>query len=159
LVNGKPQTDGGVSDSIPIIEAYNRGARHLTVILSQSLGYRKHPNKLAPLVRILLKSYPKLAAAMTNRHVAYNKAIDFIANPPSDCTVEVIAPNKNFAVGRTTKDRIKLDRGYEMGILAGQQYVSEQQALNTGAIITPSHTTVKTTPNDLQKRPQSTHSL
>ena len=158
-VNTMPQTDGGVADSIPVIEAYNRGARHLTVILSQSLGYRKHPNKLAPLVKILLKSYPKLAAAMTNRHIAYNKAIDFIAQPPSDCTVDVIAPNKHFAVGRTTKKQDTLNHGYQMGILAGQQFVSEQQALDTDAIISDLQTVVKTTCNDLQKRPQSTHSL
>jgi predicted patatin/cPLA2 family phospholipase len=159
LVNTMPQTDGGVADSIPVIEAYKRGARHLTVILSQPHGYRKHPSKLAPLMRLMLKDYPKLATAMTKRHIAYNEAIDFIDNPPSNCTIDVIAPNEHFKVGRTTKDLDTLNHGYQMGILAGQQFVSEQQALDTNAIINASHTSVMTNCNDLQKRPQSTHPL
>jgi len=53
----------------------------------------------------------------------YNRAIDFIDNPPSDCRVRVIAPPSDFAVGRMTKDQSKLQAGYQMGLTAAARSV------------------------------------
>ncbi|MGL5226363.1 MAG: patatin-like phospholipase family protein, partial [Aeromonas sp.] len=58
LIHGIPMTDGGVADSIPVIEAYRRGARHMTVILSEPLGYRLKPMPFSWMVRSLLKTQP-----------------------------------------------------------------------------------------------------
>ncbi|WP_299013030.1 DUF6363 domain-containing protein [uncultured Photobacterium sp.] len=43
---------------------------------------------------------------MIKRADNYNSAIDFIENPPADCTLEVIAPQNSFAVGRIN-DRLE----------------------------------------------------
>lgn len=134
---GAPQTDGGVADSLPVIEAYNRGARHITVVLSQQRGYRKQPIKFAPVISSLLRRYPSLTNAMRQRHTQYNAAIDFIENPPKDCTVEVLAPSEGFEVSRLTKDPVRLNFGYEMGLLQGQALVSH--------LLGPDH-------NEIQKR-------
>ncbi|MCV5434747.1 patatin family protein, partial [Escherichia coli] len=75
-------TDGGVADSIPVIEAYRRGARHLTVILSEPLRYRLKPMPFPWMIRTLLKTRPALAQALEQRDRSYNEALDFIANPP-----------------------------------------------------------------------------
>ena len=72
----------------------------------------------------MLKDKPALAKAMKNRSVVYNKTMDFIDNPPEDCIIHVIAPSSDFDVERTTKDRAKLDAGYEMGLEAGAEFVS-----------------------------------
>ncbi|GAL33635.1 hypothetical protein JCM19240_2331 [Vibrio maritimus] len=45
-VEGRKMIDGGVADSIPVVEAYKKGARVITVILSQKQGYMKRPPKL-----------------------------------------------------------------------------------------------------------------
>jgi predicted patatin/cPLA2 family phospholipase len=158
LLNATPQTDGGVADSIPVIEAYNRGARHLTVVLSQERGYRKQPTKWAPLIGLSLQNHPQLVHAMKRRHLAYNKSIDFINHPPEDCTIDIIAPNEHFSVGRTTTDQTKLNLGYQMGILAGQQYVSEQQAQDVSAIVGRYTTLNEADTHGIQKRPQSHYS-
>lgn len=120
-VEGRPMADGGLSDSIPVIEAYRRGARQLTVILSEPWGYRKKPVRFCWMVRTLLKTRPALANAMLMRADQYNRALDFIANPPADCTIEVIAPPGDFAVSRFTKDPAKLDAGYLQGYWQGCQ--------------------------------------
>lgn len=41
-VGGAAMTDGGLADSIPVIKAYEMGARDITVILSQPRGFRKN---------------------------------------------------------------------------------------------------------------------
>jgi predicted patatin/cPLA2 family phospholipase len=120
-VEGRPMADGGISDSIPVIEAYRRGARHITVILSEPWGYRKKPPRFCWMVKTLLKTQPALANAMLMRAHHYNSALDFIANPPADCCIEVIAPPCDFAVSRFTKNPSKLESGYLQGYWQGRQ--------------------------------------
>ncbi len=118
--NGVPMSDGGVADSIPVIEAYKMGARDITVILSRPRGYRKKEKNNSPLMNYMLRSYPALRSCMSNRASLYNKSIDFIENPPADCKIRVIAPSEGFDVGRTTKDKTRLMAGYEMGLEMGK---------------------------------------
>lgn len=117
-IEDEPMTDGGVADSIPVIKAYEMGAREITVVLSRPLGYSKSPVRNKWLLRKLLSDTPVLAEAMIKRAESYNRAIEFIKNPPSDCTIRVIAPPDSFAVGRITTDPVKLNAGYQLGIEA-----------------------------------------
>lgn len=123
LLDGKAHTDGGVADSIPVIEAYRRGARQITVLLSQPWGYRKRPARYPQLLRYLLRQQPVLAEAMLSRHRQYNAALDFIRNPPADCEVRLLAPPPDFKVGRLTRNRQALERGYQQGIAAADCYL------------------------------------
>ena len=120
VLEGEPMTDGGVADSIPVIKAYEMGARDITVILSRPNGYRKTPPRTPWLLRRLLSQAPQLAEAMINRAEQYNRAIDFIENPPAGCRIRAVAPSNGFAVGRTTTDPVKLREGYEMGLAAAR---------------------------------------
>jgi len=120
-VGGRPMADGGISDSIPVIEAYRRGARRMTVVLSEPRGYRKKPARFCWMVKALLKTQPALAQAMLARDVAYNRALDFIETPPADCEIEVIAPPAGFPVSRFTRDQLKLESGYLQGYWQGRQ--------------------------------------
>ncbi|MGY3902210.1 patatin-like phospholipase family protein [Aeromonas lusitana] len=120
-VDGRPMADGGISDSIPVIEAYRRGVRRMTVVLSEPYGYRKKPPKFCWVVKALLKTQPALAQAMLERDRSYNRALDFIAHPPADCEIEVIAPPTDFPVSRFTQDLSKLESGYLQGYWLGRQ--------------------------------------
>ncbi|WEM44127.1 patatin family protein (plasmid) [Photobacterium sp. DA100] len=119
-MDGYEMTDGGVADSIPVIKAYEMGARDITVVLSRPQGYRKKSPSSAWLVRKLLGEKKHLVQAMLERAERYNRAIDFISNPPDDCNIKVINPPDNFEVGRVTTDSRKLQRGYEQGIAAAK---------------------------------------
>ena len=120
VINNLQLTDGGVADSIPIRKAYEMGNKEITVILSQPLGYKKKPSKAPWFVKRLYKNTPALRRAEN-----YNQSIDFITNPPSDCKINIIAPPPNFAVGRTTKSFEKLSAGYEMGLNAGSNFLTQ----------------------------------
>ena len=118
-VSGVAMSDGGIADSIPVIEAYNRGAREITVILSKPLGFHKSETKLPWLIKSMFHDHPKFAEAVLSRAERYNAALDFIANPPADCKLTVIAPKESFQVGRLTRNLEKLEQGYQMGREAG----------------------------------------
>lgn len=120
-IDGHPMADGGISDSIPIIEAYRRGARRMTVILSEPWGYRKKSPRFCWVLKALLKTQPALVHALLKREHNYNSALDFIANPPADCEIDVIAPPINFMVTRFTQDFSKLESGYLQGYWKGRQ--------------------------------------
>lgn len=117
-------TDGGVADSIPVLKAYEMGARKITVVLSRPLGYRKSPVRHGWLIQKLFRDTPKLAQAMLCRTEGYNRAIEFIHNPPADCELTVIAPPPTFSVGRTTTDQAKLQAGYQLGMAAAASVVA-----------------------------------
>ena len=124
-LKGEQQADGGLSDSIPVIEAYKQGAREITVILSRPKGYRMLEKRSPSTIRFLLNKYPALAEASIQRHKHYNAALDFIYNPPEDCKINILVPDGSFEVGRMTTDSNKLNAGYEMGIAVGAQFTND----------------------------------
>ncbi len=115
---GDQFTDGGVADAIPVKRAYAMGAREITVILSHPLGYRKKPSRSPRLVRQIMRKTPALAEAIIARADIYNDALKFIEKPPADCRLQIIAPPDGFAVSRMTTDQGKLEKGYNMGLVA-----------------------------------------
>ncbi|MEZ9681494.1 MULTISPECIES: patatin-like phospholipase family protein [Vibrio] len=122
--SGGCYTDGGVADSIPVREAYRRGARDITVILSHPLSYRMKPQKHQWILKKLLKKFPHIAESMAVRAENYNQSLAFIRNPPKDATIKVIVPPETFEVKRLTMDRSILDAGYEMGVKAGEEHLA-----------------------------------
>lgn len=123
-------TDGGVANSIPVKEAYRRGARDITVILSHPLSYQKQPSKYPWIMKKLLARHPELANAMNVRAENYNQSLNFIRNPPKDTIIRVIAPSEDFAVKRLSMKRSLLQQGYEMGLSAGQGHMANLQGFH-----------------------------
>ena len=117
-------TYGGVVDSIPVKEAYRRGARNITVILSHPLSYEMKPARSPWLMTKLLALYPQIAQAMLVRAENYNQSLEFIRNPPEGTTIRVIAPPEDFAVKRLSMKYPTLIAGYEMGVSAGVGHLS-----------------------------------
>ncbi|MED5388926.1 MAG: patatin family protein [Pseudomonadota bacterium] len=125
-VNGHPMTDGGLADSIPVRWAYAQGARDITVVLSRHQGYRKKPSALTPLIKPWVKDMPALYDAMLRRSQTYNDALEFIDNPPADCRLTVIAPERDFPVNRLTTNGQKLESGYWQGHQAAAALLGRQ---------------------------------
>ncbi len=124
-LDGKGKTDGGVADSIPVIKAYEMGARDITVVLSKAVGFRKKPSSMPWLIDRLFAQYPALQSQLKSRYQRYNQALEFIQNPPADCRIRIIAPPSEFSVGRTTRDDRKLRAGYSMGRKAGSDFIHQ----------------------------------
>ncbi len=118
--------DGGISDPVPVIKAYNLGADDITVIRSRHSGYVKKDHIPAAVYNLLFKKYPAVAAAMERRTAVYNRAVDFIKNPPEGVKVREISPSTGFQVSRTTRNLEKLQNAYYQGFVAGRDFIKNQ---------------------------------
>jgi predicted patatin/cPLA2 family phospholipase len=114
-VEGRPMTDGGVADSIPVGEAIRRGARRIMVIRSRHRGYMKRPGLSEHVMRWHVRRYPLLQQAMTKRVERYNDSVALIRKPPAGISIIEICPPESFRVSRLSRDRMILQEGYEQG--------------------------------------------
>ena len=122
-IGGKLYLDGGLYDSVPILRSILDGNRKNVVVLTKEVGYRREPSKHLELIRIRYAKYPKIYELMKNRHVAYNRMLDYLAAQEENGQAFVIRPQKKSGVGRVEKDKEKLRLLYEEGYReAGENY-------------------------------------
>ncbi|MBN2256142.1 MAG: patatin family protein [Deltaproteobacteria bacterium] len=122
-VNGEKMTDGGIADSIPVIEAYRRGARTIMVLRSRPSDYVKKNSPATALYAALLRKYPNLSRAMRARAGAYMKSVAFINHPPPGVTVVDVCPPDGFETARLTKNLSVLERDYRIGRQEGTRAI------------------------------------
>ena len=127
-VGGRYLLDGGVSDSIPLEWAENNGYMRNVVILTQPLGYRKQHSRLMPLMRIGLRKYPQMVAAMDRRYVMYNRELDYVAEAERQGRCLVIRPQEKLPIGHICHDPRQMESVYQIGRQAGLKYIDRIQA-------------------------------
>ena len=115
--------DGGLADPIPAIEAHRMGARRIMVLRSRPRAYRMKPRGPNLLLRRALRSHPELLACISKRPERYNRALEFMRNPPTGCEVLEVNPPKEFESSRLTRDRAALERDYRRGLGTGAEIV------------------------------------
>lgn len=115
-VGGKRMLDGGVSDSVPLRYFESIGYRKNIVVLTQPRGYRKESNSMLPIIKTVLREYPKLVSAMERRHTVYNETVDYVFSQEKKGNVLVLCPDDVLPVKRLCKDAEKLEAVYELGV-------------------------------------------
>ena len=114
-INDKEYLDGGISDSIPIKKSIADGNKKNVVILTRDSTYRKGKNSLMPIIKLNYKKYPNFVKSMADRYIVYNEILDFIKELEDNGDVFVIRPKKPVNIGRTEKNREKLEALYNDG--------------------------------------------
>lgn len=127
-INGKKYLDGALSDSIPIRKAIADGNRKNIVILTKEIGYRKEKSSALPLIRAAYLRYPKVYELMKNRHISYNKTLDYLTEQEKNGRAFVIRPQKASGIGRIEKDREKLKALYEQGYREAEEKYEAMRA-------------------------------
>ncbi|MHA1765761.1 MAG: patatin-like phospholipase family protein [Promethearchaeota archaeon] len=125
FLNGKQYLDGGISDPIPIKKAIEDGFKKNVVILTQNAGYRKEPFKNFKLLKRIFRGYDGIEEVMMERHDIYNKTLDFLRDLEADCRVFIFRPQEPLQVGRTTKNKEKLENLYKQGYLLAKEKYKE----------------------------------
>jgi predicted patatin/cPLA2 family phospholipase len=128
-VEGRPMTDGGVADSIPVGEAIRRGARRIMVIRSRHRDYLKHHGLSERVMRWHVRHYPLLQQAMAKRVERYNEAVALIRRPPVGVSIIEICPPASFRVSRLSQDRRILQEGYEQGRASAVEAIARWKTL------------------------------
>ena len=122
-IHKKPYLDGGITDSIPIMEAQRMGNEKNVVVLTRDRTYRKEKNKLIPAMKVRYgKKFPKLIKALENRHIGYNQTLDYLYRQEKEGKVFILQPQKPVEIGRLEKDTDKLHKLYEEGYETAQNY-------------------------------------
>jgi len=116
--------DGGLTDPIPVEEAYSRGARRLVVIRSRPSEFVKRDNLSSLIVSALLPVGPVIVRAMRSTASHYQRAVGFLRSPPSDAEVLHIAPPQPLRSSRITQKVSSLQADYSLGREVAQQYAS-----------------------------------
>ena len=122
-VGGRKLLDGGVSDSIPLEQFERMGYDRNVVVLTQPWGYRKKHNRLMPLMRMALHRYPRFLQALDERHLMYNRELDYVAQAEQEGRCLVIRPEEKIPIGHISHDPEEMRRVYELGRQVGERMI------------------------------------
>ncbi|MGN1347135.1 MAG: patatin family protein [Eubacteriales bacterium] len=121
--DGRKLLDGGIADSIPLRYFQSIGYGRSVVILTQPRGYVKQKNRLLPLMRAALRSYPAVVDAMASRHERYNASLQYIREEEKRGSVLVLCPDEKLPIGRVEHDPARLRAVYEIGRSYGEAHL------------------------------------
>jgi predicted patatin/cPLA2 family phospholipase len=127
-VQGYQLLDGGVADSIPLEYFEQQGYTRNVVILTQPKGFVKEPNKLMPIMRIALRKYPHMLKAMEERHLMYNRELDYVAKAEAEGRCLVIRPEGKIPIGNISHNPDKMRHVYELGRRDGEKNIERIRA-------------------------------
>lgn len=114
-IDGRKLLDGGITDSIPLAYFESIGYDRNVVVLTQPESYRKGPNRLMWLMRLILRRYPMIVKALRDRHLEYNQTTANVRQRAAQGDVLVICPDKPLGISRTEKNPDELQRVYDEG--------------------------------------------
>ena len=125
LINGRRKFDGGIADPLPVEKAYEMGAKKIIVIRTYEKKFRRKLKLENYIGALLSRGYPKLRKALLNHDKTYNKALDFINNPPEDCEIVQLCPPEKLKSKRDSKNIRLLREDYELGKKVADKYLQK----------------------------------
>ena len=123
LIDGRRKFDGGVADPLPVEKAYEMGAKKIIVIRTYEKKFRRKLKIENYIGALLSKEYPKLRKALLVHDKTYNRALDFINNPPSDCEIVQLCPPEKLKSKRDSKNIEVLKADYKLGKKVAKVYL------------------------------------
>lgn len=127
-IDGYRLLDGGMADSIPLAYFQSLGYEKNIVILTQPKGFKKKRPSIFPLLKVLLKKTPKIAEALCNRHIMYNRELDYIDEQEKLGNTLLIYPEDELPIGRVELNEEKMRNVYAMGRKMGEERLAEIKA-------------------------------
>ena len=125
LIDGRRKFDGGVADPLPVEKAYEMGAKKIIVIRTYEKKFRRKLKIENYIGALLSREYPKLRKALLVHDKTYNRALDFINNPPSDCEIIQLCPPEKLKSKRDSKNIEILKADYKLGKRVAAEYLDD----------------------------------
>lgn len=128
-IKGNPCLDGGITDSIPVLRAMEKGYERQVVITTRNRGYRKKEKRsflnrmLTSAIHFLLyRRYPLFVKALNDRGRVYNNQLDLVDRLEAEEKIMVIRPEKQLRVDRIERNADRLQDLYDEGYEIGQRF-------------------------------------
>lgn len=122
-LHNREYMDGGWSDPLPIIWAYEHGAREIVFIRTVPANMKVSQSWSDYFGSFVYRSNPKVRACFEENHLVYNKAIDFMSNPPKDLKLIQIAPEHPLKAGTHTNSIEAITSDYRQGLDKGLEFI------------------------------------
>ncbi|ABG41128.1 Patatin [Paraglaciecola sp. T6c] len=128
--------DGGLAAPLPVIEAYNRGARKIVVIRTADAQFQAQSAWVHKLRTLVCASgyCPKTIDYLVQHEQAYQQELAFIANPPADVEIVQIFAGERLhskLLGSTDTD---LKHDHKIGVAAGKAFLQGQYAFESAEL-------------------------
>lgn len=117
---GKLHFDGGVSDPIPYLKAFDDGCDRVIVCLTLPVAHKKAAIP-SIVIHSLLRSYPRIADLLIRNSEFYNQKVAELIELEKQEKVLIVYPNDCFGVKTATRDLDGLNKLYELGYNDGQR--------------------------------------
>ncbi len=127
-IDGRQLLDGGIVEPVPMSVMARNGYDRNLIVLTQPKGYVKKKSAALPLMRMMLRRYPKVVEAMAVRHERYNRQMEEIEALERAGQVLVIRPPETLGISRTENDPKELERVYRTGRREGEARLKEIEA-------------------------------
>lgn len=128
-VEGARYVDGGLSDPLPVLEAYKRGARNIVVLRTRDVNHRKRFGFNQVLGSYFFRKHPNIVKAVKQYPKAYMSSIALINNPPADVRILNVATAKPLRLSTSSQDRVALEAAYKQGKADGLVAMKEIEKL------------------------------
>ena len=122
-INGSLLLDGGITDAVPYMFMEKQGYHRNVIVLTQPKGYRKEP--VSGVIRIMLRRYPHVSAAMAVRHQMYNQQMKEIDQQEAAGESLVIRPPQSLKIGYAEKNPDELERVYQIGVREAEKRIED----------------------------------
>lgn len=114
-IDGLKLLDGGLSDSIPVVKAFNDGYDKVIAVLTRDVDFVCKPYKYMHVYKTKYLKYPNLIKTMENRADKYNVTRDLIENLQKEGKVLAIYPSEPLIISHLENDSDKIDYIYNLG--------------------------------------------
>lgn len=124
-LDGVSYQDGGISDAIPVEEAYRRGADTIVVIRTVPSQAYYTPQWMKRMEHWLSESsLQQLVRIMQQHEQSYHRIQQFIEKPPGDLRIFEIFPPKPLASNALGSRIAALNRDYHLGRRCGRYFLA-----------------------------------
>ena len=124
-VDDKELLDGGISDSIPLEYFESIGYNKNIVVLTQPRDYHKEPYEHMNIMKMFLKKQPELISLLENRHIRYNRQVEYVQSQKEAGKAFIIQPEESLNIGPIEHDPKELERVYQTGRNVMQKHMDE----------------------------------
>jgi predicted patatin/cPLA2 family phospholipase len=120
--------DGALSDPVPVQKALDCGCDKTVIILTKPRDTIRSEKDNEKLVKMISGKYPEAAKNFRLRAFRYNESVKFAKKLESQGKTLIIAPDDLKGVSTLSKNKMALDRFYNMGYRKGKsisEYISK----------------------------------
>lgn len=122
-IDGRFYYDGGVSDSIPVWRAMEKGCDKIVVIMSKPKGYRLEPQGHRGVYTRVLRKKPNVIHALDHRHEVYNAQMAEVLKLEKEGRAFVYYTPAVDKMSTYSIDTVIAKALYDSGVYDGQQSV------------------------------------